>query len=126
MLLLTHSCRPNPSMYDLHFSVGKAAALKKLKVSEYYKENVKCLSEKIKDQLLNTGSEIVSYLYGSHPNEGLDFLKYREFGTKLAVGSIAIQCQSLQSTSYATSFCSDQYMRNLYCLASELAFLVMR
>ena len=22
--------------------------------------------------------------------------------------------------------CSDQYMRNLYCLASELAFLVMR
>ena len=88
------------------FGVGKAAALKKLKVSEYYKENlriVSCLASS-KEQLLNAGSEIVSCLYGGHPNEGLDFLRYRKFGTKLAAGSIAIQCQNLPPTSDAASF----------------------
>jgi hypothetical protein len=46
---------------------------------------------------------VVASLYGGIPNEGLALLRYRKFGTKLATGSIAIQCQNLPPTSDSLS-----------------------
>ena len=88
------------------FGIGKSASIKKLKASHHYIDNLKLFADISSDKnvVINARYEIISCLYGGLPNEGLDLLRYRKFGTKLAAGLIAIQCQSLPPTSDAASF----------------------
>jgi hypothetical protein len=83
------------------FGIGKSAALKKIKTSQHFRENIEIFSRSTstKEEIIQSGNEVVASLYGGIPNEGLNLLRYRKFGSKLATGSIAIQCHNLPPTS---------------------------
>lgn len=114
MLLGEELCQLLPAIHSLTgcdttskpSGIGKTAALKKIKSTNYIQETLKTFYDisASTESILQSGSEVISSLYGGVPYEGLDILRLRKFGTKVAAGSISVQVQSLPPTADAANF----------------------
>jgi hypothetical protein len=104
------------------FGIGKATALKKLKSTKHMQESLNTFCDVFasKENVLKSGSEVLSCLYGGVPFEGLDVLRFRKFGTKVAAGSISVQVQSLPPTEDAANFHIQRaYLQCRYWMTAE-------
>lgn len=72
------------------------------------------------ESILQSGSEVISSLYGGVPCEGLDILRLRKFGSTVAAGSISVQVQSLPPTADAANFhIKRAYLQCRYWMTDE-------
>lgn len=129
MLLGEELCQLLPVIHSLTgcdttskpFGTGKAAALKK-RSTIYIQEtlNTFCDIYASTERILQSGSEVISSLYGGVPHEGLDILRLRKFGSKVVAGSISVQVQSLLPTADAANFhIKRAYLQCRYWMIDE-------
>lgn len=84
----------------------QSSCTKKIKSTNYIQEtlNTFCDISASTESILQSRSEVISALNGGVPYEGLDILRLRKFGSKVAAGSISVQVQSLPPTADAANF----------------------
>ncbi|OWF38309.1 hypothetical protein KP79_PYT17235 [Mizuhopecten yessoensis] len=95
-------------------SIGKGVALKKLNSNQHYLELCTILLEPnpCRQQLLEAGEQVLAFLYGVTCNEGLDFLRFRQFSRKTAMSRVFVQIQNLPPTSTQHAFMYSEYICN--------------
>ena len=86
-------------------TVGKGAALRKLRSDYAFKEAAYVFLRKSSlEEIVFSGEKAFCCLYGGRPNEGLDVLRYRRFCEKVATINTTVQVQSLPPTSAAARY----------------------
>ena len=87
------------------FGIGKGMALKKMISDNYLKEQaVKFTGVTSKAEIIQAGEEYLLCLYNGAPYEGLDYLRFRKFATKVMTNTSSVQVHALQPTSAAASY----------------------
>ena len=87
------------------FGIGKGTILKKLRSSiEFQEMAAKFIENCDQDTITKAGEEMMLSLYGGIQYEGLDLLRYRKFTSKVIVGNIYVQVNSLPPTSDSAKF----------------------
>lgn len=104
VLPVIHAVSGCDTTSKLH-GVGKGATMKKFIESQVLKDlGGVFLKESVKEDIINAGEQIISFLYGGVPLEGLDVLRYKKFANRVLTSKEVIQVHTLPPTTEAATY----------------------